>query len=134
MSDNDNKYLRPTGDSKMKEAWKDLGKRYSRIKYNKLVRDKIPEIIKRKGGRPKFHIANDEDYLEKLFEKFGEEVNEFLKAKNEEELADVCEVMDAIFDALADYYRIDKKKAKDLQIKKAKERGRFKKRIILEEA
>ena len=104
------------------------------MKYDKLVRDRIPEIIKKKGGKPKFHIADDDEYLEKLFEKFGEEINEFLEAKNKEELADVCEVMDAIIDALADRFMINMRKVKAIQVNKAKERGQFRKRIILEEA
>ena len=104
------------------------------MRYDKLVRDKIPEIIKKKSGKPKFHIADKDENLEKLFEKLNEEVNEFLKAKDEEELADVVEVMDAIFDAFVDYFKLDRKKVKRIQAKKAKERGRFKKRIILEEA
>lgn len=104
------------------------------MKYNKLVRDKIPEVIKKNGGKAKFHIADKDEYLEKLFEKFGEEINEFLKGKNEEELADVFEVTDALHEALIKYYRLNKSKAKKIQAKKAKERGRFSKRIILEEA
>ena len=104
------------------------------MKYNKLVRDKIPDIIRQKGGKPQFYIADKLKYLERLFEKLNEEINEFLKAKSEEELADVCEVTDAILSALVEYYGLDKVKVKAIQRNKAKERGRFKKRIILEEA
>ena len=104
------------------------------MKYDKLVRDKIPEIIEQKGGQCTIRVADEKQYLEKLFEKLNEEVNELFNAKNEEELADVREVMDAISDALADYFKLDKSKVKIIQIKKANERGRFRKRIILEEA
>jgi len=74
------------------------------MKYNKLVRDKIPEIIKDNGNIPITHIASNEEYKEKLKTKLKEEVNEFLEESNKEELADILEVIYAI----CDFYEIDK--------------------------
>ena len=99
------------------------------MKYNKLVRDKIPEIIKNKGVIPITHIADDEEYWQKLKEKLQEEVNEFLEDGNEEELADILEVIYAI----CDFRNFDKEKLELLRKKKAKERGAFKNRLILDE-
>jgi len=99
------------------------------MKYNKLVRDKIPEIIKNKGAVPITHIANDEEYWQKLKEKLQEEVDEFLEDETEEELADILEVIYAI----CDFKKIDKEKLELLRKKKAKERGGFKDKIILDE-
>jgi len=98
------------------------------MKYNKLVRDKIPEIIKRNKKNPIIHIADEEEYWEKLKEKLKEEVNEFLEESNEEELADIFEVIDAI----CDFKKFNKEEIKIIQKEKAEKRGGFKKKIILE--
>ncbi len=99
------------------------------MKYNKLVRDKIPEIIKKNGAVPITHIASDEEYQQKLKEKLQEEVNEFIKYDTDEELADILEVVHAI----CDYKKIDKNKLELIRKKKAEERGGFKDKIILDE-
>lgn len=97
------------------------------MKYNKLVRDKIPEIIKFSGQTAVWHKASHKEYWQKLKEKLLEEVNEFLANDSPEELADVLEVIDAIRD------EIGWDKIKQLQRKKAEERGEFLERIILDE-
>jgi len=99
------------------------------MRYNKLVRDKIPEIIKNKGAVPITHIASDDEYWQKLKEKLQEEVNEFTKDGNDEEIADILEVIYAI----CDYKKIDKKELELLRKKKVEERGGFKNKIILDE-
>jgi predicted house-cleaning noncanonical NTP pyrophosphatase (MazG superfamily) len=100
------------------------------MKYNKLVRDKIPEYIKSKKGTPITHIADEKEYWQKLKEKLKEEIEEFNESENEEELADILEVIDAI--CVFKSFKMEN----ILKIKenKAKERGEFKKRIILEES
>ncbi|MBS3151145.1 nucleoside triphosphate pyrophosphohydrolase [Candidatus Woesearchaeota archaeon] len=99
------------------------------MKYNKLVRDKIPDIIKQKGSTPIIKIADDEEYLERLIEKFKEESDEFLKEFSEEELADLLEVIYAI----CDFQKIDTKRLEILRKEKSEKRGAFKNKIILKE-
>lgn len=62
----------------------------------KLVRDKIPEIIKNDGKTPIIAILSNEDYLEELDKKLNEEVAEYQADKSIEEMADVLEVLFAI--------------------------------------
>ncbi len=97
--------------------------------YNKLVRDNIPRILKKKGLKVKKHIANEEEYWKKLKEKLSEEVHEFLEKDVKEELVDILEVVDTI----CKFKNIDKKELNKLKKEKARERGKFKKRIILDE-
>lgn len=68
-------------------------------KYNKLVRDKIPEIIESNGEKPIIRILNDAEYNEELIKKLNEEYHEVIEADEEsiiEELADMLEVMESI--------------------------------------
>ena len=67
--------------------------------YNKLVRDKIPQIIKNNGQNPVTRILEDDEYLACLEEKLNEEVQEFHTDKNLEELADILEVVYALTEA-----------------------------------
>lgn len=100
------------------------------MKYNKLVRDKIPEIIRKKGGKSKIHIAGKKEYWGKLKEKLLEEIKEFSKSETIEEFTDILEVLEAV----RNYKKFNKRKVEMIKRKKVKERGGFKKRIILEES
>ena len=67
-------------------------------KYNKLVRDKIPEIIESNGEKPITRILDDVEYNEELIKKLNEEYHEVIEANEEsiiEELADMLEVMES---------------------------------------
>jgi len=100
------------------------------MKYNKLVRDKIPEYIKSKGGKVIIRIADDLEYWQKLKAKLLEEIKEFNENEVIEEMADIQEVINA----MCDYKKFGKTKLESVRKKKAKERGRFKKKIILIES
>lgn len=60
--------------------------------FNKLVRDKIPDIIRKSGANPTIRTLNDGEYVQALRDKLNEEVAEFHAENNTEELADILEV------------------------------------------
>ena len=64
--------------------------------YDKLVRDRIPEIIESSGNKCEIEVVSDEISLEYLYKKLNEEVSELLEDKNLDEIADVMEVLFAI--------------------------------------
>ena len=94
--------------------------------YRKLVRDKIPEILDKKGVPYEKSVALPEEYKTELVKKLMEEVAEFLEAGAPEELADVIEVIEAL-KRLPDYADVE-----TLREQKKEERGGFDGRIILE--
>ena len=96
--------------------------------YNKLVRDKIPEIIEADGKNCKTRILSDEEYIDSLEAKLNEEVAEYQADKNLEEMADVLEVLQAI--CVARGYSLEELDA--MRLKKADERGGFAEKIFLE--
>ena len=100
----------------------------SRI-YNKLVRDKIPQIIDADGRKAVCRTLEDESYIRHLHEKLLEEVQEYLKSGELEELADIGEVMHAILD----YKGIPLAEFQKARLDKLEQRGGFKERIFLEE-
>ena len=100
------------------------------MEYNKLVRDKIPEILKKKGLNPLIHIAHETEYWVKLKDKLKEEVEEFINKSNKEELSDILEVIESI----CKFKNIDKGNLENIKKEKAEERGLFNNRIILEKA
>ena len=95
--------------------------------YNKLVRDRIPEIIEASGAECKTEILSDEKYLEMIDAKLDEELAEYHKDQNIEELADLLEVIRAA--ALARGYTLEE--LEDIRAKKAEKRGGFAKKILL---
>ena len=97
--------------------------------HNKLVRDKILDIIQNEKKVFTFHIADAEEYTEKLKMKLQEEVQEFLDSEKVEELADIIEVIHSI----AKNHGISIQELEKIREKKAEIRGSFTKRFILEE-
>jgi len=94
----------------------------------KLVRDLIPTIIEESGKSCTYHIVEDDELQERLYEKMREELDEFVENPCLEEAADMWEVLHAIFEVHGIHHRDVMNKAKD----KEEERGGFTKGIVLE--
>ncbi len=99
------------------------------MKYDKLIRDRIPEMIGKNGQEAKIRRLTDKEYLIKLDEKLDEELAEYHADGNVEELADLLEVIYAA--ALArgcTAEQLDR-----IRREKAEKRGVFKEKLLLEE-
>jgi len=97
------------------------------VKYNKLVRDRIPDIITRRGDEPVTQILDASAYKRELRSKLQEEVAEFGASGEVEELADVLEVVYALAatEGVSQFQLEEKRK------RKRRERGGFDRRILL---
>ena len=101
----------------------------STTKHNKLVRDRIPEIIEASGKTCVTKILSDEEYLCMLDAKLDEELAEYHQDQNVEELADLLEVIYAA--AVARGYTLEQ--LEEVRANKTEKRGGFQKKIFLVE-
>ena len=97
------------------------------IEYDKLIRDRIPEIIERSGKKCFVEVMDDETYIDYLDRKLNEELAEYQADKSLEELADLLEVIYAV--AAARGCSVDE--LESLRKEKAEKRGGFEKRLRL---
>ena len=97
--------------------------------YDKLVRDRIPEIIQADGKRYVVETLSDEGYLSLLDRKLDEELAEYQESKSLEELADLLEVVRAVVKTRG----WTMEELEQVRAEKAAERGGFEKKILLKE-
>jgi len=101
-----------------------------RIDYHKLVRDRIPELIRREGRQCETRIASEEEFVSLLRTKLIEEAQEAATASDAElvkELADLLEVMDTLVAAC----NLDYNTIRSRQAERRRDRGGFDKRLVL---
>ena len=98
-------------------------------KYNKLVRDNIPQIIESTGASCSYRILEEADYLTMLDKKLDEELAEFRQSGDPEELADLLEVICGLAEARGCSWE----QLLLLREQKRQKRGGFEKRILSEE-
>ena len=97
------------------------------IEYDKLIRDKIPEIIEQSGKKCIVEVMDNDTYIEYLDQKLNEELAEYQQDKSIEELADLLEVMYAVVTARG--YSVAELERRRLE--KSEKRGAFEKRLLL---
>ena len=95
---------------------------------SKLVRDFIPNIIKKSGRNPIYYKAEPDEYFKYLKAKLLEEAKEFIESETIEELADLNEVLESIIN----FMNIKKELILKTQLEKRKHKGGFDEAIILE--
>ena len=99
--------------------------------YNKLVRDKIPEIIVGNGGEPFTRILDEDEYKVDLETKLMEDYNEVLLATGEERVEELADMLEVI-SSLAKLEGKSLEEVLEVKNKKCDKRGGFEKRIFLE--
>ena len=97
------------------------------IEYDKLIRDKIPEIIEQSGKKCIVEVMDDDTYIEYLDQKLNEELAEYQQDKSIEELADLLEIIYAVVAARG--YSVEE--LERLRLEKAEKRGAFEKKLLL---
>lgn len=99
--------------------------------HNKLIRDKIPQIIKNNGETPTTRTLPEDEYIKEICKKTEEELTEYLEAKTKEhkleELSDLLELVNA----LAEHEGTTLEEINNIRKKKAEERGGFSNRVFL---
>lgn len=99
-------------------------------KFNKLVRDNVPSVIRDQGRKAVVKIATDGEFYERIKLKLVEEAEEFKSHMEEEDLADILEVIHKI----CELNEIEFESLEKLRIKKRNRLGGFDKKVILWEA
>jgi len=93
----------------------------------KVVRDRIPEIIRNSGRECAVKELSDPEFLVELERKLGEELTEYLESKELEELADLLEIISRI----AELRGSSKENLEALRLQKKLEKGGFEKNLLL---
>ena len=101
--------------------------------YNKLIRDKIPEIIEKNGVKSKTKSLTDEEYKEELLKKIVEEAKEVMETNGNikdliKEIGDIIEVTNYVIET----FGLDKKEIEKLRNERKESRGGFDKKLFLE--
>ncbi|WP_067726857.1 nucleoside triphosphate pyrophosphohydrolase [Oceanobacillus damuensis] len=102
--------------------------------YNKLVRDRIPEIIESSGKDCKTDTLNQDRYILELKKKLLEEAEEYQQAASKEEaLEELADLLEIINTLVQDVHGSTMEEVEKLQSDKAEKRGSYKEKVFLVE-
>jgi predicted house-cleaning noncanonical NTP pyrophosphatase (MazG superfamily) len=96
---------------------------------NKLVRDRIPDIIEANGEYCETRVLDEDEYVQHLHEKLGEELREYQESRDIEELVDLMEIIYTI----ASHHGVCQTELDQKRETKRRDRGGFTKRLFLME-
>ncbi|WP_259416905.1 nucleoside triphosphate pyrophosphohydrolase [Bacillus toyonensis] len=99
--------------------------------HNKLIRNKIPQIIKSNGKTPTTRILNEDEYMEELCKKTQEELTEYLEAKTKPHKLEEPSNLLKLINPLAKHESTTLKEINNIRKKKVEERGGFSDRAFL---
>lgn len=102
--------------------------------YNKLVRDKIPEIINRSGKQLSTSVLDDQQYGDELKNKMVEEAQELVSAKTREDILNELADLEELIQTVSKHNNISAEELEQKRLSKKDERGGFDQRIFLHEA
>jgi predicted house-cleaning noncanonical NTP pyrophosphatase (MazG superfamily) len=100
-------------------------------KYNKLIRDRILEIIKEAGKRPYWRFLNKKEYLKEIKKKILEESEELIEAKRKKDIVNEIVDIQELIDVLISELKLKKSQIQKQQKIKNRKRGGFKKKLFL---
>jgi predicted house-cleaning noncanonical NTP pyrophosphatase (MazG superfamily) len=99
--------------------------------YNKLVRDRIPEIIEKTGKAYQTRVLNDDEYITELRKKAQEELNEYITSQtNEQAIEELADLLEVVY-ALSAAHGSSVEELEEVRKRKAETRGGFQERIFL---
>jgi predicted house-cleaning noncanonical NTP pyrophosphatase (MazG superfamily) len=99
------------------------------MRQEKLVRDKIPDIIRASGTDPFIRIADPGEYRDLLRAKLAEEVQEFLDSDRDVDVEELADILEVVF-TLAERAGISRGDLEDIRAAKAEERGGFTQGVV----
>ncbi|OMF10786.1 hypothetical protein BK127_26675 [Paenibacillus sp. FSL H7-0331] len=100
------------------------------ITYNKLVRDKIPQIIETKGKKAKVRVLDELEYKKMLDAKLQEELDEYIAADEKDQVEELADLVELVY-ATLEHRGITVEQFEKIRIAKQEKRGRFKERLFL---
>lgn len=102
-----------------------------KVFYNKLVRDRIPEVIKKAGGLAEFKELSPEEFKKELLLKVGEEASGLLNAESKEKLASEIADIYAVLDEIKKLEGVSQEDIDEAMRKNFEKKGGFDKRLFL---